>query len=86
MTIGIEIRRLYLDTCIDIFACEGTGDLSRRAFELLRPRSAEGWPFLCTSELSICECLVGAVRRGEPATGSIYENWTVPNPSMRSGP
>lgn len=87
MTSGTSpIVRLYLDACIYLYVFEGNSRDKQYLRRLLLPRSTGGRTFLCTSELSMCECLVGTLKSGGSASGTIYENWSATNAVHEVGP
>jgi len=67
-----HITRLYLDSNIFIYLLEGEDQFSVPVGEILEEADARGVT-LVTSEFAICECLIGAHRRGDPELIAQYE-------------
>ena len=66
------VTRLYLDTNIFIYLLEGEARFSEPVAKILTEADARNIT-LVTSEFAVCECLVGAHRRGDPDLIAQYE-------------
>jgi predicted nucleic acid-binding protein len=69
-----HITRLYLDTNIFIYLLEGEPRFADPVADIMTEADARDIT-LVTSEFAICECLVGAHRRGDPDLIAQYEEF-----------
>lgn len=82
----MEVGRLYLDTNILISLGEGKDEAAELLTELVTQCEPGPRPFLCTSELTLAEILVGPYRDNNDELIDRYDGWLVSGGFMEVGP
>ena len=82
----MEVGRLYLDANILIALGEGKGEVQELLIELAADYRAGRIPFLCTSELTLAEILVGPYREHNDELIDKYDGWLISGSFMEVGP
>jgi predicted nucleic acid-binding protein len=68
-------KRIYLDTNILIELAEIKGEQQSLLYEIADMRTADGKPFVCTSELTLAELLVRPYRQQNDELIELYNGW-----------
>lgn len=82
----MEVGRLYLDANILIALGEGKDEVAELLTELVTLREPGPTPFLCTSELTLAEILVGPYRDDNDELIDRYDGWLISGGFMEVGP